>query len=90
MGWFTKKNTYASYVVEGVAQKHTCVYQGRQLLLGFVHTAQKMKFSIKNIFSFTREILTGKFNFLYSDILHGRFIMVALIHFVPIFPFNTL
>ena len=47
---YQKKILYASYVGKGVAQKHTCVYKGERASLGFVHTEQKMKFSIKNFF----------------------------------------
>ena len=36
--------------------------------------------------TFTGEILNGKLHFLYSDILHGRPLMVTLAHFVPMFP----
>ena len=32
-------------------------------------TAQKMKFSIKDFFTFTKEILNGKLHFLCSDFL---------------------
>ena len=46
-----KKYVYALYMGEGVAQKHTCVYKGTRASLGFLHTAQRMKSSIKNFFS---------------------------------------
>ena len=101
-GSLAKEIMYASYVGEGVAQKHTCVYKGRRALLCFVHVAQKMKFSIKNFFSdwpnaqetadlilFTGKILNGKLHFLCSGILHGRTLIVTLTHVVPMFPCNT-
>ena len=79
---------YALYVGEGVAQKHICVYKRRRASLDFVHTAQKMKFSIKNFFCNCDKIcrklriwshlleksLTE--NFIFCDILHGRPVMV--------------
>ena len=68
---------YSWYVGEAVAQKHTYEYKKRRASLHFIHTAQKMKFSIKDFSSkchpnqqdtadlvkFTGEILNGKLYF---------------------------
>ena len=69
---------------EWVAQKYTYVYKGRRALLGFVHAAQKMKFSIKIFFSDCDQMCRKMWiwSHLLEKTLMENFILYAVAYFM--------